>query len=134
MGKYVRARERESMYVCFFSNHPLMTQRLWNWGGRRKEDDGIWFFGLGLVQKSQGDIVEEGPFPRFVASWNLGGCCLPFLFWLVLWPCTHLDSLSHIHYSLTYQLPFFVDFGSKFVIEYICIYICYHCHHVYLSY
>ena len=130
MGYYVRERERKC--VCFFKPSTYDFSKTLD---VRRKKERRWrhlVFGLGLVQMTKGDTVEEGPFPHSVASWNLGGCCLPFLFWLVLWPCTHLDSLSHPLFINFYQLPFFVDFGFQ-ICHQVCIhiYICYNCHRVY---
>ena len=127
-----RERERERVCVCFFKPSTYDFSKTLD---VRRKKERRWrhlVFGLGLVQMTKGDTAEEGPFPHSVASWNLGGCCLPFLFWLVLWPCTHLDSLSHplfINLPITILCGFWIPNLSSSMYTY--IYICYNCHRVY---
>ena len=82
--------------MCVFSTLHL---RLFKYFGREEEEGkkmtvfGFWV-GNGLVQMSKGDTVEEGPFPPLLLGILVAAACL-FFFDSFLWPCTHMDSLSH---------------------------------------
>ena len=116
-----RERERERECVCVFSNPPLMTfQRLWTWGGRRKEDDGIWFLGWGWSKWRKETLQKKVPFlTPLLLGILVAAACL--FFFDLFYGLVHTWILFLILYSLTYQLPFFVDFGFQ-----ICHQVCIH--------